>query len=230
MPFPGQALVLFCRYPYGEPVKTRLARVVGAAGAVELYAAFLRDTLAWASGPQSFDLLISLADGRYRDAFAENFGIQPEGIFAQDGNDLGARISHGFQVAFARGYRRVAVAASDAPELSPEDVLAALAALDEYDIALIPAPDGGWSLMSLRQLVDVFSDVTWSTSVVLSQTLALARAGNWNVSLLHPIADIDDVEALEALRVRLSDSPELCRRLAHTAHQLFGREGQHPRS
>jgi hypothetical protein len=226
MPSFDKALVLFCRYPYGASVKTRLAQAVGTDGAADLYAAWLRDTLAWASAPQPFDLLISLADGRYRNAFAEHFSIHPASIFAQDGKDLGARISCSFEVPFTRHYRRVAVAASDAPELSPQDVLAALVALDKYDVALIPAPDGGWSLMALGQLVDVFSGVTWSTSLVLSQTLDLARAGNWSVSLLHPIADIDDIEALEAFRTRLSGSPELRRRLPHTTRQLFG--GQHP--
>ena len=228
MPSSDRALVLFCRHPYGGPVKTRLARAIGADGAAELYAAFLRDTLTWASAPQPFDLLIALADGRHRDGFAENFSVHPESIFAQDGNDLGARISHSFEAAFARDYRRVAVAASDAPELTAEDVQAALAALDEYNIVLIPASDGGWSLMALGQLVDVFSGVTWSTSLVLDQTLDLARGGYWSVALLRTVADIDDVEALEAFRARLSESPELCRRLPRTTYQLFGDVHRHP--
>ena len=223
------ALVLCCRYPYSACVKTRLAQALGASGAAELYAAFLRDTLAWASAPQPFDLLVSLADGHHCKLFSEDFSIQPDRIFAQDGNDLGARLSYSFEEAFKRHYQRVALAVSDAPELCLEDVQAALVALDEYDVVLAPAPDGGWSLMALRQLVDVFSSVTWSTSVVLSQTLDLARASNRRVSLLRSVADIDEVEDLEAFCARLAESPELRHRLPHTTRRLFVGEPQHPR-
>ena len=221
-----QAFILCCRYPYGGLVKTRLARTMGTDGSAALYAAFLRDTLTWASAPQPFDLLVSLANGRYRDPFARDFGIHRNSIFAQEGGNLGARLSFSFETAFARGYRRVALAVSDAPDLRRQDVLAALVALDENDISLNPAPDGGWSLMALRQLVDVFSGVTWSTSAVLKQTLGLARAGNWRVSLLRPVTDIDDAGELEAFRARLSASPELRRRLPRTTSQLFGDKPQ----
>ena len=222
MPRSDQSLILFCRYPYGGPVKTRLAQAIGADGTAELYAAILRDTLGWAGVQQPFDLLISLADGYYRDAFSETFGTHPDHVFAQKGNGFGARLVHSFGTAFARGYRRVAVASSDAPELCLEDVFDALAALHEHDIAVVPAPDGGWSLMALRQPVDVFSGVTWSTSVVLKQTMDLAQAGNWRVSLLRPVADIDDVDDLETFRARVFESPELRRRLPHTTRWLSG--------
>jgi rSAM/selenodomain-associated transferase 1 len=228
MPSSDWALILCCRYPYSGGVKTRLAKAVGANGAAELYAAFLRDTLAWASAPQSFDLLVSLADGCHSSRFSEDFSIHLDRIFAQNGNDLGARLSQSFEEAFRRQYERVALAVSDAPELCLEDVQAALATLDQYDVVVAPAPDGGWSLMALRRHVDVFSGVTWSTSVVLSQTLDLARASNWRVSLLRPVADIDEVEDLEAFSARLAESPELRQRLPHTARQLLVGERPHP--
>jgi rSAM/selenodomain-associated transferase 1 len=228
MPSSDWALILCCRYPHSGGVKTRLAKSVGANGAAELYAAFLRDTLAWASAPQPFDLLVSLADGRHCGRFSEDFGIQPDTIFAQSGNDLGARFRFSFEEVFKRNYQRVALAASDAPELCLADVQAALNALEEYDVVLAPAPDGGWSLMALRRLVDVFSGVTWSTSVVLNQTLDLARASNKRVFLLRPVADIDEVEDLEAFCTRLAESPELRQRLPHTARRLLVGERRHP--
>lgn len=219
----SRALTLFCRYPYSGPVKTRLARSIGEQEARELYAAFLQDITQWANDSQSYDLLIALDDEYYFEAFSREYGIHIERIFSQGTGDLGARFVRSFEETFDRGYERAALAASDAPELTPEDVNTAFDSLDTFDVVFNPAPDGGWSLLALKELHDVFSGVTWSTSTVLSEMMELTKIRSWDVCLLDYVADVDDKESLDTFRERLVNSPDLRRRLPHTARQLLGR-------
>ena len=222
MPDTSRALILFCRYPYFGPVKTRLAHSIGEQEARDLYAAFVRDMLEWARATPIFDLRIALDDQQFVEAFSVEFVVEPERIFLQGIGNLGARFTHCFQVAFTLGYERVALAASDAPELAPEDVYSALDALDAYDAVFNPAPDGGWSLLALKEMLDIFDGVSWSTSVVLGQMMELARRRGWDVCLLDDVADVDDQESLNSFQERLMHSRELQHRLPYTTRQLLG--------
>ena len=98
-----KALILVCRYPFGGPVKTRLARVLGSEQTARLYAAFIRDTLSWAAGAAQFDLLISLANGQHRQAFSTDFDVPSDKIIVQQGQDLGQRLSRRSRLLPQRG-------------------------------------------------------------------------------------------------------------------------------
>lgn len=216
------ALIVMCRYPRGGLIKTRLAKTIGETRTIDLCTAFLQDIFLWADDSDEFDLLISLADGRHRVAFSEDFGIPLENIYTQPKGDLGDRLLSSLEMAFKDGFHRAAVAVSDAPELSHDEVVAAFNGLDDHDISIIPAPDGGYSLLALKERIDLFHGVTWSTSVVLGETLEIAKAGNWRVSLLPPVADIDQADDLENFRRLLKRSSELRTRLPNTTRQLLG--------
>jgi rSAM/selenodomain-associated transferase 1 len=216
------ALIFVCRYPGGGSIKTRLAKAIGEKRAINLYTAFLKDVFLWAEGSDEFDLLISLADGRHRAAFSEDFGIPLDMIYPQPQGDFGDRLFSSLKVAFERGYQQAAVAASDAPELSHDRVVAAFNGLDDHDISIIPAPDGGYSLLALKARIDLFHGVTWSTPLVLDETLKIARAGKWRVALLPPVADIDQADDLERLRGLLTRSAELRLHLPNTTSHLLG--------
>lgn len=212
-----QALVLMCRYPFGSPVKTRLAQALGSERTAQLYAAFIRDVLAWAAAAAQFELLISLAEGQHRAAFSADFDVPSDKIIVQQGQDLGQRLAHSLELVFQRGYQHAALMASDTPELNMEMVLTAFAALANADLAVIPTTDGGYSLLALQAALDVFSDIAWSTERVLAQTLALARAGGWRVAQLPTVADIDELEDLRRLYQQLEHSAALRDRLPQTA-------------
>jgi glycosyltransferase A (GT-A) superfamily protein (DUF2064 family) len=180
------------------------------------------DVLAWASVSPSYDLQIALDGQQYVEAFSAEFSIDPERIFIQEIGDLGTRFMQCFQVAFSQGYECVALAASDAPELAPVDVHSALEALNAFDAVFNPAPDGGWSLLAMKEKLDIFDGVTWSTSAVLGQMMELARRGGWEVGLLNFVADVDDQDSLDSFRERLMRSVDLQKRLPRTTRQLLG--------
>ena len=110
----------------------------------------------------------------------------------------------------ACGVGRVAFLGADCPELPIHSVAQATSAASEPRVASIcPATDGGYTLLALPEEADVarcFKDVRWSQSdTCISQLAALSSAGLLcNVGETH--SDVDDLDDLRALAVRLSAS------------------------
>lgn len=123
------------------------------------------------------------------------------GCFPQQGDDLGARLLHAFQWTHARQFQRTLVIGSDSPHISREIIADAQRALDEADVVLGPADDGGYYLIGMREPYDVFSSIPMSTSVVTQMTSELATRQGLLVRLLQPSFDIDELPDL----LRLAD-------------------------
>ncbi|MDO8862831.1 TIGR04282 family arsenosugar biosynthesis glycosyltransferase [Haliea sp. E1-2-M8] len=123
----------------------------------------------------------------------------------QSGADLGERMRLALNDGLARA-DRVLLVGSDCPALTGSYLQKALAALDDADLVLGPALDGGYVLIGARKPVDaVFVDVGWGSSRVLTETRERARAAAITVTELQPLRDIDRPEDLphwQALRQR----------------------------
>jgi len=189
------ALVVMARYPEVGKTKTRLARPIGDDEAVRLYRAFLTDLaqrfagrkycLHWTYTPHQVDY----------SAFIDKLTPSPVPsmrCFPQQGKDLGARLHYAFQWAHEREYQCTIVIGSDSPQISLEIIANARAALDEADVVLGPADDGGYYLIAMREPHDVFSGIQMSTNVVTEMTIELARSQGLSVRLLEPLFDIDE--------------------------------------
>ena len=109
----------------------------------------------------------------------------------QGTGDLGARMAR----AFARGlpHGPVLMTGTDAPALDAAVLRNAAAALQTVDAVFVPALDGGYALIGLRQPAPaLFEGVAWSTAQVMAQTRTrLAAAGLRHVELA-PLPDIDE--------------------------------------
>jgi len=93
----------------------------------------------------------------------------------------------------------VALIGTDVPALSHEDVRDALESLDEHDVALGPATDGGYYLIALKgPEPELFRGIRWSSPDVLTGTLERAARRGLGVRVLRTIGDIDTVEDLAA--------------------------------
>jgi uncharacterized protein len=123
---------------------------------------------------------------------------------AQEGPDLGARMSSAFDEAFGRGAERVAIVGGDVPGLSRDDVGVALAALQDHDLVLGPARDGGYYLIGLGQRRPaLFEGVAWGTGSVFATTMERAAALGLSVRVLEERRDIDTLEDVRAEWARL---------------------------
>ncbi len=154
------ALTLFCRKPVPGTGKRRLARCLGEAQTLAVASALLEcvleDAAAWPD-----QLIISPAEAS--DAqWAGRLVSRPAWVVPQPHGNLGERIAKVDAVVRARGCDRVLFIGSDAPSMRLEDLTAARAALDHSDIVLIPAADGGVTLMGSRVAWPDLTDLPWS--------------------------------------------------------------------
>ena len=81
---------------------------------------------------------------------------------------------------------------TDAPALGASLLREAASALALHDAVLVPAADGGYALLGLKQpLASVFEDMPWSTSTVCELTLQRLSAAGLRVALCSTVHDID---------------------------------------
>lgn len=193
-------VVALLKAPQPGLVKTRLARVVGREAAASIY----RDLAGqqWRRLPPEWRREIHFAPGA---AEAEMMQWLPgsSALHPQSAGDLGARLVHALQAAFAAGGRPVFAIGGDCPELDAECLRRGARLLETADVVLGPATDGGYYLIGLqRPTPELFHGIPWSTAAVLEATVARARALGLQVRLLERKADIDDYDDWVAHRAR----------------------------
>ncbi|MDX2230416.1 MAG: TIGR04282 family arsenosugar biosynthesis glycosyltransferase [Leptolyngbyaceae cyanobacterium bins.349] len=206
-----QHLILFTRYPLPGTAKTRLIPVLGEVGAAELSRHMTEHTLAQVQAlQQQQTLTMEICFAGDSVACMQAWLGQEYAYTSQGEGDLGDRLARSLQAAFATGAAQVVIIGSDCPELNPALLQQAFVALDQHDLVLGPALDGGYYLIGLRRFVpELFVEIAWSTAEVCAQTLAIARQLNLDVFLLPPLADVDYPEDLVIWQRVTAASPNM---------------------
>jgi hypothetical protein len=115
----------------------------------------------------------------------------------QSKGDLGGRMAATFHRSFREGMEKVVIVGTDCPGLSEGFAKQAFAGLDQNEVALGPAKDGGYYLIGLRRPAEeLFRGVPWGTGGVLAKTREIARSLDLRVFLLEQLEDIDRPEDL----------------------------------
>ncbi len=198
-------IALMVRYPRKGRVKSRLARDLGEVPATNLYRRFVEDMVDVldASG---VGYLIAHTPDADRKAMEAWLGSTADFI-TQVGSDLGQRLESVLSRCFELGKSRSAALGSDTPDLDPEVLREAMFSLERHDAVLGPCADGGYYLIGFRREAfepEVFRNIPWSTSRVLSMTIdSLERSGT-DYRLLPEWQDIDTLNDLEQFRLRQS--------------------------
>ncbi len=207
------ALIVMARYPEAGKTKTRLARSLGNAPVVLLYRAFLTDLAQRFSGYPTCDLRWTYTPaGSNFPALAMTLApatIQPKDCFPQQGGDLGDRLHYAFQWAQQQGFQYTIVIGSDTPHITRRIIDDARSRLEEADVVLGPAEDGGYYLIAMRSPYDVFSGIPMSTPVVLQMTIAAAIRQGLRVELVETQIDVDELPDLQQLAKILQKDPAL---------------------
>lgn len=191
-------LLYFVRFPEPGRVKTRLAAALGREEAARTYRALVERNLeSLASLPAAdFSTIVTFdppeAEPQMRDWLRSWKNFLP-----QQGENLGERLTNAFAWAFQQGFRRAAALGSDTLGLRPEILEEACRALEQFDLVLGPARDGGYYLIGLsRPEPRLFEEIPWSTGEVLERTLERARERGLRYFLLEELEDLDEVENL----------------------------------
>jgi len=186
------ALLLFIKNPIPGKTKTRLAADVGNEMALKMYHVLTDWTREQAAGLAGVDRYL------WYSSFINTEDAWPATDFTkllQQGDGLGERMEHALGHAFAQGHDRAIIIGSDCPGITTEYLDTAFAALDDNDLVVGPALDGGYTLLGMRRLhPTLFRDMEWSTESVLPQTLERAASAELSVHQLPALSDVDYLE------------------------------------
>ena len=201
------AVAVLAKAPVAGLAKTRLAPALGLAGAARAQRRFTLDTLhcarAAALGPIRSKGQIALwcaPDTQHR--FFRAVRTRVDVCTAQTTGDLGARMGQAFQSHFAQqSGLPLLLVGTDCPALAPGHLQRAAQALQDHDVVLIPAEDGGYVLIGMRRWVpQVFEGITWSTDQVLLQTRQRLQAHGASWAELDTLWDVDEPADWDRLR------------------------------
>jgi len=200
-------LIIFTRYPEPGQAKTRLIPALGITQATQLHQRMAEHTLHQAQTlaqhlDQGLEITVWFRGGnaglmRAWLGAELNYQSQPDG-------DLGLRLVHALTNHFDRNVDHnpapVLIIGTDCPSLTPALLAQAYCLLENHDLVIGPAMDGGYYLISMKKLIpELFENIPWSSDQVLVQTLGIAERLLLTTVLLPPQTDIDRPEDLPFL-------------------------------
>ncbi|MGQ0635351.1 MAG: TIGR04282 family arsenosugar biosynthesis glycosyltransferase [Planctomycetaceae bacterium] len=192
---------IFAKQPIAGEVKTRLAASLGEEQAAAISAAFLADLVDRfrLMGARRF-LCHAPATDASRDYFRA-LGRDDYDLWPQPAGDLGQRLAQFFDDRFRASDERVVVIGADSPTLPREFVERAFERLEDADVVLGPATDGGFYLVGQRAPGKaIFEAIEWSSPRTLGQTVDGIKRAGARLALLPPWYDVDTPEAVHMLR------------------------------
>ena len=203
-------VIVFAKAPVLGQVKTRLARGIGEARALELYRWCGATTLAQLRD-ERWQRWVAFTPPGQR-AVTEGWLGPADRWIAQCDGDLGARLAAAVAAAFAAGDGPVLLVGTDCVAVTAERVAEALRLLATHDAVLGPAYDGGYYLLGLTRPRAVFDGIPWSTGTVADDTRARLRRAGATWAELPAERDLDEAADLVALSAR-ADAPAWARSL-----------------
>jgi rSAM/selenodomain-associated transferase 1 len=190
------AIIIFQKNAELGKVKTRLAKDLGDHKALEIYDRLCEFTHRICSQvPVDKFLYYSNFVPEDKPGYASYY------FKVQTGDDLGDRMSNAFSDLFSAGYQKVLIIGTDCAEISPDLFLEAFEILNEQDVVIGPAEDGGYYLLGMSQFFpQLFHDVNWSTSEVIEQTKSNIKSIGISNGELAVRSDIDTLEDWQKMK------------------------------
>jgi rSAM/selenodomain-associated transferase 1 len=196
-------LRVFTRYPIPGETKTRLIPALGEEAAADLQRRMTEFLIQKLSTVASDETRITLCWSGAREREVRDW-IEPISqtiSFAkQTGADLGERMRNAFQASFRAGHRRTVIIGTDCPGITPDTVRNSFQKLENNDLVLGPAQDGGYYLIGLSSFQpELFSDINWGSKSVFDQTIQRAEQLELGAHTLQPRRDVDRPDDLPLL-------------------------------
>lgn len=194
----NETLIIFSRYPEPGKTKTRMIPALGAEGAASLQREMTEHTLNTAQrllSSRNFTLEVHYAGGSQQ-LMTKWLGKDLQYI-AQASGDLGQKMRSAFEHAFKLKNQRVLIIGIDCPDINQIILNEAFNSLQNNDLVLGVAEDGGYYLIGLsRPIPSLFNNIDWGTDRVLNQTKNIAQQLKLNIHYLTTLSDVDRPEDL----------------------------------
>ncbi|WP_312851091.1 TIGR04282 family arsenosugar biosynthesis glycosyltransferase [Zwartia sp.] len=200
-------IVIFAKAPIPGFCKTRLISALGAQGAAVLAQHMLLRTvqIAQEANLGVVELCVSPepAHDQWHAIKGAHDWAQTVEWTCQSEGDLGQRMGSAVQRTLSLNQDVICIG-TDCLELEAIHLQTAADAFNSHSAAIVPARDGGYVLLALRQFdQSLFQNIAWSTSSVCADTLTRLRHLGWAVAQLQTMRDIDEPEDLAHLPANL---------------------------
>jgi uncharacterized protein len=193
------ALIVVVKNPVPGHVKTRLQSRYTPKQAALLYTAFVKDTLDTVR-TLNIDKRIIAYDPPDNENAVRNICGNDFEYVPQVQSDLGQRMYQALLQQLQLGAKRAILIGTDIPSLPATHITQAFDLLKTKDVVIGPSTDGGYYLIGIsRHCPEIFENIAWSTSTVLSETTESLRQQNYSLGLVPPWFDVDTPEELDAL-------------------------------
>ena len=194
-------IMQFAKWPVLGNVKTRLACSVGDEKALQVHMLLMQEVLStliaakqqnigdvelWVNKlPKSQGLMTSVMQQLNKTSIC---------CKRQKGHNLGDKMADAINTSLG-AYKKVIIVGSDCPNISLHTLREASHALNDNDIVLGPAEDGGYVLIGASNFnPDIFIDVAWGEGKVLETTIKNINKLNLSYYALKESWDVDDLE------------------------------------
>ena len=174
-------------------VKTRLANQIGNEKAFEVYKELLNYTA-------RISKTVLAQRKCYYSSFIENNDMFEDEYFEkliQKGDDLGDKMYNAAKDSFGQWATKVVIIGSDCFDINAGIIEEAFNALNQHDVVLGPAEDGGFYLIGMTDLhSEFFLNREWSHENVLLDTIIQVKEKGLKHYLLPTLSDVDFFEDL----------------------------------
>ena len=193
-------VAVMAKHPELSKVKTRLAATVGDEKALEVYELLL-ENLCTQCQPRiddTYKLGSFITPPTQIESFKEKYN-NFEFYYPQIGNTLGEKMYNAFiyLVTDLQANKAMLIGA-DIPNLNANIIQIGCSKLYTHDIVLGPTDDGGYYLIGMKKVYsEIFENIRWGTSEVLSKTLKRCAKLSLSVYQLETLSDLDREEDLQ---------------------------------
>lgn len=185
-------LLIFTRNPELGKCKTRLAATVGNKSALAIYKFLLNHTVSITKN-LSLTKQVYYSEVIWENDVWDTTHYQKK---IQKGADLGVRMENAFKEGFDSGFEKVIIIGSDMFDLNQNDLENAFLQLNNSEVVIGPADDGGYYLLGMKSIEpDIFRNKKWGTSTVLKDTLS--NLNHKKITLLDSRNDVDLYEDIK---------------------------------
>jgi rSAM/selenodomain-associated transferase 2/rSAM/selenodomain-associated transferase 1 len=200
----NERLIIFTRYPEPGKTKTRLIPALGKQGAADLQRRMTEHLISKTRKlSSSHPLSIEIRYEGGNQTLIQNWLGPQFTCYPQHQGDIGRRMRLAFNEAFQSGVDTAVIIGTDIPDISMEIIKSAFEYLDDHDLVLGPARDGGYYLVGINKVSWLkanpllFEGIHWSSAEVLSQSLDAAKKLDLSHILLKKLDDVDRPEDLD---------------------------------
>lgn len=124
--------------------------------------------------------------------------LQNEKFIVQKGGDVGERMEKVIRHLLENGADKAVITGADIPDLNSKIIMQAFELLDQSDVVIGPASDGGYYLIGMKStLPELFRNIPWSTKDVFAETIKILQHSDKSYGVLPILSDLDTIEDLD---------------------------------